>query len=402
MVEVTLVDIQNAKKILKNKVKRTPLIRSATISQITECEVFIKYENLQKAGSFKIRGAYNKIAHLKEEIRRKGVIAASTGNHAQGVAVAASLFGIPATIVMPVGAPIPKIEATRGYGATVECFGTNFDESFDRAKELEKENNLTFIHAFDDPYIIAGQGTIGLEILEDLPDVDVVIAPIGGGGLISGIATAIRTQKPECQIIGVQSKEMDAAFQSFKKGFLQKISRGYTIADGIAIKSPSELTFSIIKSQLHDIITVDEEEIARAVLILLERCKSVVEGAGAVSLAALLHRNIVKKGQKIVLVITGGNIDITMLGKIITQGLTKAGRYQEVRVIIEDTRDKLDSLLRTVASLEANIINMNLDRFSADLPFNQIAVDLTLETKGRDHSETILEELKKNYNIKHI
>ncbi|MFX1250564.1 MAG: threonine ammonia-lyase [Promethearchaeota archaeon] len=399
MVELTFKDIQLAQRILKGQVKRTPLIRSATFSKMAGCEVFIKYENLQKGGSFKIRGAYNKIAHLEEGKRQRGVVAASTGNHAQGVALAASLFKIPAKIVMPKGAPIPKVEATKRYGATVELFGANFEEAFSKAKELEIQEGLTLIHAFDDPYIAAGQGTIGLEILEDLSDVDVVVVPIGGGGLIAGIATGIKAQKPDCRIIGVQSKEMDAAFQSFKNRALIKAGRGYTIADGIAIKSPSEFTFSIIQSRVDNVVTVDEEEIARSILLLLERCKSVVEGAGAVPLAALLYRQIAKERKKVVLVVSGGNIDITMLDRIITQGLTKAGRYQEFRILLEEIPGKLEHLLRMVSELEARVIDMNLDRYAIGLPFNHVAVDLTLETKSKQHSEQILEELTKYYKI---
>jgi threonine dehydratase len=223
--------------------------------------------------------------------------------------------------------------------------------------------------------------------------------PIGGGGLISGIATILKTRNPDCRIIGVQSQEMDAAFQSFKKRTLIKAGRGYTIADGIAIKSPSEFTFSIIQSRVHDVVTVDEEEIARAILLLLERCKSVVEGAGAAPLAALLYRQVAKEREKVVLVVSGGNIDITMLDRIITQGLTKAGRYKEIRIQLEEIPDKLEQLLRRVSELKARIIDMNLDRYAIDLPFNHVAVDLTLETKSKQHSEKILKELTKYYKI---
>jgi threonine dehydratase len=292
-------EIIEAQKILEGNIKRTPLNHSTTFSKMIGCEVYLKLENLQKAGSFKVRGAYNKIFHLDNTTKKKGVVAVSTGNHAQGVALAASIFGINSTIVMPKGAPISKIEATKGYGGRVILYGESFEEAFLKAKEIANTEQLTLIHAFDDPYIAAGQGTIGLEILEELPDVDLVICPIGGGGLISGIATAIKTKKPDCKIVGVQAREMDAAYKSFKKGTLIQTEKGNTIADGIAIKSPSEFTFSIIRSLLDEIVIVEEEEIAQAMLLLLERCKSVTEGAGAVALAALLNRDIAKRVKKL-------------------------------------------------------------------------------------------------------
>ncbi|MFX0114179.1 MAG: threonine ammonia-lyase [Candidatus Hodarchaeota archaeon] len=400
MINLTLEDILEAQQTIRENVKRTPLTHSSTFSKMTGCKVYIKYENLQKAGSFKIRGAYNRIAHLAEQQRQKGVVAVSTGNHAQGVALAASLFGIPATIVMPKGAPIPKIEATKGYGGDVVLHGTTFEEAFAKAREIEEKEGKTLIHAFDDPYIAAGQGTIGLEILEDLPEVDLVIAPIGGGGLIGGIATAIKAKKSECRIVGVQAREMDAAYQSFKGGILVKTEKGRTIADGIAIKSPSEFTFSVLQPLLHDVVTVEEEEIANAILLLLERCKAVAEGAGAVSLAALLNRKIAKAGEKVVLVVSGGNIDSTMLGKIITQGLIKAGRYREVRVLVEDKPGGLAALIETISEAEANIIDMGFDRYSLDVPFNCVLVDLALETKGKAHSEEVVEELRRKHEVR--
>lgn len=397
---MTLDDILEAQQTIAGNVKRTPLTHSSTFSKMTGCEVYVKYENLQKAGSFKIRGAYNKIAHLDEEQRQTGVVAVSTGNHAQGVACAAALFGIPATIVMPKGAPIPKIEATKGYGGNVVLHGTTFEEAFTRAREIEEAEGKALVHAFDDPYIAAGQGTIGLEILEDLPKVDVVVTPIGGGGLISGIATAIKGQKPECRIVGVQASEMDAAYQSFKEGTLVTTGKGHTIADGIAIKSPSNLTFSIISSLLHDIVTVEEEEIANAIVLLLERCKTIAEGAGAVSLAALLYRDIAQEGEKVALVVSGGNIDSTMLGRIITQGLIKAGRYKEAKVLVEDKPGGLAAIVETIFKAEANIIDMAFDRYSPDVPFNCVVVDLALETKSEAHSEQIIEELRKKHNLR--
>ncbi len=300
---------------------------------------------------------------------------------------------------MPKNAPIPKIEATKGYGGSVELFGDSFDDAYSRAIEIAEKNDLTLIHAFDDPYVAAGQGTIGLEILEDLPDVNLIICPIGGGGLISGIATAIKSKNPSCRIIGVQTKEMSAAHQSIKSGTLIKTQKGNTIANGIAIKSPSEFTFSIMKSILDDTVIVEEEEIAEAILLLMERCKSIAEGAGAVSLAALLNRDLVKKDEKIVIVVSGGNIDITLLGKIITQGLIKSGRYQELRVRLEDKSGRLDELLNLITSMEGNVIDVDFDRYSATLPFGFVVIHLILETKNRFHSKDIVKKVKESFQI---
>ncbi|MFX0013376.1 MAG: threonine ammonia-lyase [Promethearchaeota archaeon] len=399
MVELSIDDINEAQRTLEGKIKRTTLNHSTTFSKMTGCEIYIKHENLQKTGSFKVRGAYNKISHLDETKRKKGVVAVSTGNHAQGVALAAAMFGVTSTIVMPKGAPISKIEATKGYGGKVILYGNSFEEAFTKAKEIAEKEELTLIHAFDDPYVAAGQGTIGLEILDDLPDVDLVVCPIGGGGLISGIATAIKSIKPTCRVVGVQSGEMDAAYRSFKEGKLLETKKGHTLADGIAIKKPSEFTFSVIKSQLDDIVIVEEKEIARAMLLLLERCKSVVEGAGAVSLAALLYRDLFKKGEKIVLIVSGGNVDITILSKLINQGLIESGRYRELKVLVEDKPGGLERLLKIVSKMEANIIDINVDRFSPDLPFNFVIVELAIETRNLEHLKTLIEKIRNHFQI---
>jgi threonine dehydratase len=400
MESLSLESIVEAKQILDKKVKRTPLNHSTTFSKMTGCEVYLKHENLQKAGSFKVRGAYNKIAHLDKSVRKRGVVAVSTGNHAQGVALAASFFGIAATIVMPKGVPIPKIEATKGYGGTVILHGESFDEAHSKALEVAEKDGLTLIHAFDDLHIAAGQGTIGLEILEDLPEVDLVVCPIGGGGLISGIATAIKAQKPSCRIIGVQTGEMSAAYQSIKKGVLITTGKGHTIANGIAIKSPSKFTFSTMKSVLDDVVIVKEKEIAEAILLLLERCKTIAEGAGAVSLAALLNRDIAKKKEKIVLIVSGGNIDSTILGKIITQGLIKAGRYHELEVLVEDKPGKLEALLEIITSAEGNVVEIDFDRYSHNIPFGYVGLHIALETKNHLHSKEITEKVMVSYKLK--
>jgi threonine dehydratase len=397
--EVTLEDILEAQKLIAGKVKRTHLDYSSTLSRLMDCSVYLKYESMQRAGSFKIRGAYNKIAHIPEDKRRKGVVAVSTGNHAQGVAYSASMFGIPSTIVMPTGAPLPKVQGTREYGGKVVLHGDSFEDAFKKAKEIQEKEGLTLVHAYDDPFVLAGAGTVGLEILEDLPDVDLVICPIGGGGLISGVSTAIKGRKPDTRIIGVQAKEMDAAHRSFKEGKLVKGMKAYTIANGLAIKSPSELTFSIIKKMVDDVVTVAEEEIAEAILFLIEKSKSVVEGAGAVALAALFNGGLARKGENVVLVLSGGNIDITMLGKIITQGLIKAGRYVEVEIEIEDGVGKLNSVLKTIKDVEANVTSINVDRYSPRLKFGNVLVELALETKGRKHSEEVMRTIKEHHDV---
>ncbi len=402
MIKFTIDNVLDAQRTIDGKVKRTPLIHSNTFSKMTGCQVFLKHENLQTAGSFKVRGAYNKIAHLEERRRSKGVVAVSTGNHAQGVALAASMFGIQSTIVMPKGAPIPKIEATKGYGGKVILYGNSFEEAHQKALEIEKQEKLPLIHAFDDPDVVAGQGTIGLEILDDLADVDLLVCPIGGGGLISGIATAVKGKKPTCRIVGVQTREMNAAYRSFKEGTLVQTRKGTTIADGIAIKSPSEFTFSLLKSHLDDVVTVEEEEIAQAILLLLERCKSIVEGAGAVALAALLNCDIANPGEKVVLIISGGNVDITILSRFITQGLIKSGRYLDLRVLIEDKPGSLEDLLRIINRLGANIIDINVDRFSPTLPFNHVIVQLVLETKNQEHSELLKNEIQNLFQLRGI
>jgi threonine dehydratase len=397
--EVTLEDILEAQKLIAGKVKRTHLDYSSTLSRLMDCSVYLKYESMQRAGSFKIRGAYNKIAHIPEDKRRKGVVAVSTGNHAQGVAYSASMFGIPSTIVMPTGAPLPKVQGTREYCGKVVLHGDSFEDAFKKAKEIQEKEGLTLVHAYDDPFVLAGAGTVGLEILEDLPDVDLVICPIGGGGLISGVSTAIKGRKPDTRIIGVQAKEMDAAHRSFKEGKLVKGMKAYTIANGLAIKSPSELTFSIIKKMVDDVVTVAEEEIAEAILFLIEKSKSVVEGAGAVALAALFNGGLARKGENVVLVLSGGNIDITMLGKIITQGLIKAGRYVEVEIEIEDGVGKLNSVLKTIKDVEANVTSINVDRYSPRLKFGNVLVELALETKGRKHSEEVMRTIKEHHDV---
>jgi len=393
----TLADILEARQILKGVVLRTPMEKSNTFSKMSGNEIWIKYENLQKTGAFKIRGAYNKIAHLSDEERKRGVIACSTGNHAQGVAYAASLFNTKAIIVMPKGTPLPKIQATRNYGAEVILSGDCYDDAYAEAERLVKEQNLSFVHPFEDKYIIAGQGTIGLEILEDLPDVDVFVCPIGGGGLISGIAMALKAARPNVKVIGVEAKGANSAYLSLKNGKITKLEYVSTIADGIAVKRPGDLTFSLLKQYVDDIVTVDEDEIARAILMLLERCKTVAEGAGAVSIADIVYDKlgIVGKNKKVVALISGGNIDINMIGKVIRRGLIKAGRYIQVSVLMADKPGRLDRLLDLVAKNEANVLSINTDRIAQDIPMGMARIILDLETASQEHSDELIRKIKK-------
>jgi threonine dehydratase len=363
--------------------------------------IYLKTENLQKTGSFKVRGAFNKIAHLSDEEKRNGVIASSAGNHAQGVAMAATSYKIKSTIVMPKHAPLSKISATKSYGAEVVLHGEIYDEAYEKAKEIQRETGATFVHPFNDPYVIAGQGTIGLEIMEDLPDVDMIVVPIGGGGLISGIAIAVKSINPNVKIIGVQTENVPSIVKSISENHVSTVDGKPTIADGIAVKTPGEITFNIIKEYVDDVVTVGEDEIANSILLLLERAKVISEGAGAASLAAVLNRLDNIKNKKIVALISGGNIDVNMLSRIIDKGLVKSGRKIIVRTIIEDRPGTLGKLLNLVAGTGANVLSVLHNRSTADLPIGYANVELELETVNEEHVEKIKQLLSfENYNYK--
>jgi len=374
-------------------------METSSISSMTGLHVRLKPENLQKTGSFKIRGASNKMLLLDGEQKRKGVIAASAGNHAQGVAYAAQQAGIDATIVMPKATSLAKVEGMRRYPATLILEGQGFYEAAEYAKSVQHETGATFIPAFDDHDVMAGQGTIGLEIIEEWPDVDTVIVAIGGGGLISGIATAIKEKKPSVKIVGVQAAGAASVKAALEQGKPVKISSCRTLADGIAVKQIGELTFPIIQRLVDEVVTVEEDEIAAAVLHLLERCKMVVEGAGAVPVAALLFHSGIAKGRNVVPVLSGGNIDVNMLGKIIDGGLAKAGRFMTIEVSLDDVPGALHALLSHVARLEANVLTIEHDRTSSKAPFGKTGVTLHLETRGLEHIEEITRELKNHYPI---
>jgi threonine dehydratase len=392
--EVTIADIWEAHKLLKPQLHHTPLAASRTLYDITGAEVYLKAENMQRSGSFKVRGASYKLSRLSEEEYRRGVIAASAGNHAQGVAIAAAQYKIPCTIVMPETAPLVKVMATQGYGASVVLHGFNYDDAYQRCLELQEETGATFVHAFDDPDVIAGQGTLGLEMLSDLPDADAIVVPIGGGGLIAGIAIAARALRPNITIIGVQAAGASSCRTSLDAGELCTLPTITTIADGIAVKRPGELTFSLIQRLVDDVILVDDEEIIAAVLLLMERNKLLVEGAGAAGVAALLSGTLELKGKKVIVPLTGGNIDINLVGRFIEHGLAAAGRYFVIHTCLTDRPGELMRLLNIIAEMRINVIDVRHQRISSRLPIMQREETLTLETRDRAQCEQLLQRLR--------
>ncbi|MGB9804168.1 threonine ammonia-lyase [Desulfofundulus sp.] len=395
--------IREARKRLAGVIHPTPLDHSTTFSRLTGSEVYFKLENLQKTGSFKIRGAYNKIMSLTPEERDRGVIAASAGNHAQGVAYAATKAGIRSVVVMPEGAPISKVVATRGYGGRVVLAGGGYDEAFEYACQMQKETGATLVHGFDDPMVAAGQGTIGLELMDELPDLDAVLVPVGGGGLISGIAVAVKSLNPRVRVIGIQSRGAPAVYLSLKGGDRRELTSTATIADGISVRRPGEFTLEIMRRYLDDIVLVDDEEISRAILMLLERSKIVVEGAGAVPLAALLHGHVSLPAKKVVLVLSGGNIDVNILSIIIERGLVKSGRIIRLRTVVTDQPGSLQRLLAVLADVRANVISINHDRIKPQVPLKQAEVELLLETSDVEHIEKIMSALsREGYGVERI
>ena len=383
---VDVKDIRTAADTIHPYVHRTPLIYSSSFSRMTGAEVYLKAENLQKTGSFKVRGAFNRMASLRDG----KVIAASMGNHAQGVAYAAGRLGLHAKIVMPVTAPIVKEEATRGYGAEVVLYGENFIEALEYAL-LQKD--FLFIHAFDDERVIAGQGTVGLEIMEDLKDADVVLVPVGGGGLISGISVAVKALSSRAEVIGVQTEAAPSAYVSFREKKITEKVPLPTLADGIAVGKVGEKTLELMDRYVDDICLVTEESIAMAILLFLERKKLVVEGAGAAPLAALLGQKERFRGRKVVLVVSGGNIDFTLIDRIIHKGLVSSGRIGVIEVTVDDMPGSLHSLTGVIASVRGNILNVVHDRLSGDLPVGRTRVIFTIETRGEGHYEEIISRL---------
>ncbi|WP_135824986.1 threonine ammonia-lyase [Halorussus ruber] len=392
---IELSDVLDARVRVEETARRTPLDYTHTFSDMTGAEMHLKLETFQRTGSFKIRGATNRVKTLSDDEKSAGVVTASAGNHAQGVALAATKSGVDSKIVMPENAPISKIKATRDYGATVVLHGDDYDEAAEKAHELEAEEGRTYVHAFDDDMVMAGQGTIGLEIIEDLPEVETVVVPIGGGGLIAGVATAIKEQKPEARVIGVQAEGASSAATSLDKGEVHTLDSVDTIADGIATRKVGGNTFEVIEERVDEVVTVSDSEIAIAVTHLLERAKTLVEGAGAVPLAALLSGAIeYDKDEVIVPILSGGNIDMNTLTTVVMRGLVETGRYVKVRTVLKDRPGALDDLLDVISAQQANIYGIQHDRTSRDIAMNAAEVELDLETRGRDHVEELLSALR--------
>lgn len=402
-------DILKADSMRDDHIKKTPLIHSPTFSKLAASDVYLKAEFRQKTGSFKIRGAYFKIRSLSEKEKSYGVVAASAGNHAQGVAYASSLEKIPCTIVMPKNASPAKVTATRSYGATVILQGVNYDESSMKAKEIAEESGATLIHAFDDPQIIAAQGVIGLEILEDLPDVDEIYVPIGGGGLAAGTLIAIKEHNPQVKVIGVQSSSFPSMYNSFKSGVISSSNDNYddrsndkrTIADGLSVTVPGQLTFAIINELIDDIVLVDDTDIAKTMFLLMERMKFVVEPAGAASLAYLItkeHNGVINDngaGKKIVAILAGGNVDMYLLGQIVDKGLAAMGRLLKLSILLPDRPGAFKGIVDEIALANANIVEVVHDRLSSEIDAGAARVTLSLETQGREQAELLIAALAK-------
>ena len=393
-------EILKANALRGNVIRKTPLIHSPTFSDLTNSEIYLKEEFRQKTGSFKIRGAYYKIKSLSKEEKKHGVVAASAGNHAQGVALASSLENISCTIVMPKNASPAKVAATRGYGANVILEGMNYDESYFKAKEIAKETGATIVQAFDDPQIIAAQGVIGLEILEDLPDVEEIYLPIGGGGLAAGTVIAIKEKNPNVKVIGVQSKSFPSMYESVKQNERRSTGGDRTIADGISVKMPGQITFEIIKNLIDEIVLVDDDEITKAMFLLMERMKFVVEPAGAVGLAYLISKKP-SPGKKVVAVLAGGNVDMYLLGQIVDKGLAAMSRLLKLSVLLPDRPGAFKEIVDIVTLANANIVEVVHDRLSSDVNAGSASVTLNLETQGKEQAESLIKSLQeKNVQFK--
>ncbi|MBI2887994.1 MAG: threonine ammonia-lyase [Chloroflexi bacterium] len=391
---VTLDAIREARARIAGVVHHTPLIHSNSLSLLFGSPIYLKAENLQRSGSFKVRGAFNKLAQISGGRGERGVVTASAGNHAQGVALAAARAGLPATVVMPETASLAKYEATLGYGARVIRHGSSYDEALAKAQALAQEQGLTFVSAFDDEAIVAGQGTLGLELLEDQEELELVLVPVGGGGLVAGIATVIKSLRPRVTVIGVQARAAPALARSFHAGRRIAAAPQPTIADGIAIGRPGRIPLALVRRFVDDVVTVDEEAISHAVVLLLERCKLLVEAAGAVGLAALLSERVLPQGRATALVLSGGNLDVALLARIVEHGLSEAGRHMIIQVKLPDRPGELAHLLAHLAELKVNIIEVEHHRTGLPLPVGAVEIQLTLEIQNRSHGEEVRERLR--------
>lgn len=389
---VTIDKIFHASVVLKDIIRPTPLAKAYGIAP--ECTLYLKPENLQNTGSFKLRGSGYKIAMLSDEEKAKGVIACSAGNHAQGVALAASKCGINSLICLPDSAPISKVEATKGYGAQVCLVPGVYDDAYNKALELKEEKGYTFVHPFDDEYVIAGQGTIGMEIMNEMNDVDAVIVPIGGGGLISGVACAIKSISPHVKVYGVQAAGAPSMYNAVHSGHMDALASVSTIADGIAVKKPGELTFQMVNEYVDDIALVTEDEIAAAILALIEKQKMIAEGAGAVSVAAAMFNKFPIQGKKVVSLISGGNIDVTSLSRVIERGLMKSGRTSNLLIELVDKPGQLKDVSRIIADCGGNVTSVHHERNGDTESINGCYLRLTLETRNYDHVQEITQALR--------
>ncbi len=391
---LTLDKVYHAGFVLKEVARRTDLIHSTTLCP--DADLYLKTENLQVTGSFKVRGAYYKISQLTDEEKAKGVIACSAGNHAQGVALAAAKNGIKSLICIPDNAPISKVEATKSYGAEVCLVKGTYDDAYEKAVSLVEEKDMTFIHPFDDEMVIAGQGTIGLEILDQLSDVDAVLVPVGGGGLISGVAFAIKSLRPEVKVYGVQAAGAPSMLNALRDKKIETLDSVKTIADGIAVKTPGEHTYEYCSKYVDDIVTVTDDEVATAILELIEKQKMTAEGAGAVSVAAAIFNKVPIKGKKVVCLVSGGNIDVTILSRVIDRGLQKAGRLAELVIELVDKPGQLLGVSEIISKTGGNVISVNHARTDVDLDINSCVLRISIETRNQEHLDEIIEKLSEN------
>ena len=389
---VEISEIFKAREVLKNVAVDTPVMGPTQLSN--DCQIYLKAECLQATGSFKLRGAYYKISQLSEEEKKKGVIACSAGNHAQGVALGAAHNGIHSLICLPAGAPLSKVEATKRLGAELCMVPGVYDDAYQKALELKEKHGYTFVHPFDDPLVIAGQGTIGIEIIEQLPDVEAVVIPVGGGGLISGVAMAIKTLRPDVKVYGVQALGAPSMKESLERGHITRLEKVSTIADGISVKEPGELTYEMCRKYVDEIVTVNDNEIAAAILALMEKQKIVSEGAGAVSVAAVMFNKLPVKGKKVVCLVSGGNIDVNILNRVINHGLVKTGRLVAITLDLPDRPGALADVSNVIASLGGNVISVVHERVSSFTNINSWLLHIEMETRNQEHIEEIKEGLK--------
>ena len=391
---LTLDKIYHAAFVLKDVIRKTGVIHAPKLNP--ESNIYLKTENLQVTGSFKVRGAYYKILQLTDEEKARGVIACSAGNHAQGVALGATANGIKSIICLPDGAPISKVEATKKYGAEVCLVKGVYDDAYEKAMQLKEEHNYTFVHPFDDEDVIAGQGTIGLELLNQLPEIDAVIVPIGGGGLISGVAFAIKSLKPECKVYGVQAEGAPSMVNSIRDGEIENLPSVKTIADGIAVKTPGEHTYELCQQYVDEIVTVSDDEVATAILALMEQQKLVAEGAGAVSVAAAMFNKVDVKGKNVVCLVSGGNIDVTILSRVISRGLLSTGRSLTLKMELTDKPGQLETISRIIADLGGNIVSIHHDRYDLNIDITSCILDIRVETRDQAHIDEIVSALLAN------